>query len=188
MNCIDVERAIVELGDEVPDAIRGHVSGCPACRQFAVLHQVLLVEVAGPVPAAALDARIRAAAHRRLGRGWRVLRRGRPAWLAAAAAAVVVCAGVTWILGGPRPAGPLAAGRGPIALRPAAGLHSWAVAQADLSAIEDGLEAALAELGSLGVQGPAASGSVDSDEPWDPLMELELDVYFESQNLRPAGG
>jgi hypothetical protein len=62
------------------------------------------------------------------------------------------------------------------------------VAQADLAYIEDELEAAVAELGGLGAQRPASDGSGAGADPWDALMELEFDVYFESQNLRQAGG
>jgi|GEM_PF-2917354 len=185
MNCMDVERAIVELGAEVPGAIHEHVAGCAACRQFAALHQVLLADVTEPAPAAALDARVRTAARRRLRRGWRRVPGGWGVWLAAAAAVVLV--GVPWVLNGPRQAG-TAPGARAAAPPPASGFHSWAVAQVDLTAIEDGLEAALAELGSLGAQGQTPNGSLEADEPWDPLMELEFDVYFESQDLRPAGG
>jgi hypothetical protein len=70
----------------------------------------------------------------------------------------------------------------------AAPLHSWAVAQVDLAVIEDGLDAALAELGGVGMQGQASGNSAEAPDRWDALMELEFDVYFESQNLRQTGG
>ena len=65
---------------------------------------------------------------------------------------------------------------------------TWAAAQEELAAIEGGLDAMVAELDlaspALDVEGTATAGG----EWWDSLMELEFDVYFESQDLPETDG
>jgi hypothetical protein len=178
MNCTTVEQAILESGGDLPEAGREHAANCPSCQEFARLQQALLDQEAGPEPSPALDRAVLAAAHRRLGRGWRGLPRLRPLYRAAAAALVLVGA-VTLLrrcLEAPQRETLVAAAR------------HWAGAQADLEVIEGGLDAALAELGSLDMPARGQDAGFDSRESWDALMELEFDLYFESESLRQAGG
>jgi hypothetical protein len=185
MDCNTVERAILEHGTDLHDAAREHVSGCPSCQEFARLHRALLEQGAGAGPSPALDRAVLEAAHRRLRRGWRWLPPLRNVYRAAAAALVLAVAlgilGRRWAATRPQES---VAGATP----QSAAAHHWAGAQVDLEVIEGGLDAALAELDTMGASAPGEDASFDSRESWDALMELEFDAYFESECLRQAGG
>ncbi len=182
MHCRDVEKAILQQGAAGDAAMRGHLAGCPSCRQFARLHQALLEGDLGPEPVPALDERVREAARQRLQRGWRLLSGRQAAALAACAA--LILGGVLWLAAaGRRPS------QGAVETAEAAPApRMWAHAQADLASIEEGLDAAVAELGGLGAPSASPGGAADAGDVWDALMELEFDVYFETQNLWQTGG
>ncbi len=185
MDCDASERAILEHGADLPDAVREHVARCPACQEFGRLQQALLGQTLSSGPSAALDRAVRRAAHRRLRRGgWRLppLR-----WVYRAAAAALVLVAAVGLLSRLRPA--VSPQEAVAALRPpVVAPRHWAGAEVDLEVIEGGLDAALAELGSVGAPVRGAAADAGSSELWDALMELEFDVYFESENLRQAGG
>jgi hypothetical protein len=185
MNCDAVERALLEEGADLSAAVREHLQTCRACQHFAHLQQALLDHAASVVPAPALEQAVLAAAHRRLRRGWRRVPPLRSVLRAAAAALVLLGAIGLWSRQRQTP--PAAATAAPQVTSAAAGQH-WAGAQEDLQVIEDGLEAALAELGTAGTPARGTDADVGSKELWDALMELEFDVYFESESLRQAGG
>lgn len=185
MNCDASERAILEHGEDVPATVREHLVRCPACQDFARLQQALLGHAPGAGPSAALDRAVLTAAHRRLRRGgWR-LPPLRFAYRAAAAALVLVAA--VGLLSRRRPAASPPEAVAPVR-PPVVATRHWAGAEVDLEVIEGGLDAALAELGSVGAPVRGADADAGSTELWDALMELEFDVYFESENLRQAGG
>jgi anti-sigma-K factor RskA len=185
MDCNTAERALVEHGGDLPDAVREHVAGYPSCRDFARLQQALLEQDAGAAPSAALDRAVVEAAHRRLRRSWRHLPRLRLV-LRAAAAVLVLAATLSLLLrrrADRPPTVPLAT-----AASPTVEARHWAGAEVDLEVIEGGLDADIAELGTVDAPGHGSGAALDSKEPWDALMELEFDVYFESESLRQAGG
>ena len=185
MDCNAVERAIVEHGVAVPEAVHEHLRSCPSCQEFARVQQVALSHVPDAAPSPTLDQAVLAAGHRRLRRGWRRLPAAR-AWYRAAAAALLLAGGLgLWLRQRPPTAPSLGGAPGAdLVVQP----RHWAGAQVDLEAIEGGLEAALAEMGTLGTPARGADAEVDSQERWDALTELEFDVYFESEALRQGGG
>jgi len=186
MNCKDAQQAMMEGEGEPAAAVRAHVEACADCREFAQLWAALLAADLTPTPAPALDRLVLTAAHRRLRPPrWRLFRSPRLLALAAAAAIVVaaVIAGLA-LLASPPAAPPVARLNG----APHENAPTWAAAQEELAAIEGGLDAMVAELDlaspALDIEGSAAPGG----EWWDSLMELEFDVYFESQNLPQTDG
>jgi len=187
MNCNDVQRAVMESAGELPAAVQDHLRGCAPCRDHARLCAVLLSAEETPAPAAALDRAVREAAHRRLRRPrWRVLLPWRRPGLVAAAAAVVlvaVIAGLTRVAP-ERPGGSVARMAGQVTAR----IHTWASADVELAAIEGGLDAMVAELGDTGPVADLQEGASAGAENWDPLTELEFDLYFESQDLQETDG
>jgi len=186
MHCNTVERAILEHGGDLPDAMREHVAGCSSCQEFARLQQAMLDQDAGPEPSPALDRAVLKAAHRRLRHGWRLLPHLQPVYRVAAAAALVLVGAVCMLLR--RDPAPVQPGTVVTNVPQAVEAHRWAGAQVDLEVIEGGLDAALAELGDTGTAVSGRNAALDSGESWDALMELEFDAYFESENLRQAGG
>jgi hypothetical protein len=182
MDCNTAQASILEQGADLSEAVREHLAGCHSCREFARLQQLLLDQEPGAGPAPALDRAVLDTAHRRLRRGWQFLASWRPAYRAAAAA--VLAAGALYVLQQPRPQAPLSSD--PLA----AAVRHWAGAQVDLEVIEGGLDAAVAELGSMDPPAAGQEPALDADraESWDGLMELEFDLYFASEYLQQAGG
>lgn len=178
MNCNQAERAIIQHGGDLSPDVAGHLRGCRACRDLAVFHGVLLDLGVGKAPPAALDRAILdlAAAGTSRRRASRRLVFPRVFWSAAAAAVLVFGVVAALVLRGP-------------AGGPAPEFSEWTKAVVDLDLIDLEVAEALAELSGQGEQNGdgATEGSPSADDLWDGLLELEFDVYFESERLRVGG-
>ena len=188
MKCHEVEQAIIEQ-DTLGAEARRHLETCASCRRFQELHTLVLHQEPRQTPPRTLDHAILAAA-RRHGRRRITPRRFLRLMIPAAAAALLL-AGVLSVTLFNRPDSKTVAVRvdAPDVDADATDtLSPWTTAVMELDIMDDELDGMLEE---FSVESPIGSADgnhgTDSDENLDPLLELELDVYFESQRLRIDG-